>query len=120
MNLIQLDTDWLEYTAMSNNLFEPPWSGNNPTHENVPESQAIGQVVCRLEYLLQKRRKLSCPKDDVDNRILFAVQRAVDSVRPLLVGRDLTDVQKRLLIRNNRLSIKEANSVIEKSLKIRS
>lgn len=112
--------DWLDYTAMSDNLFEPPWNGNSSPHDNVPESRAIGQVVCRLEHLLQKRRKLSCPKDDVDNRILFAVQRAVDSVRPLLVGRGLTDVQKRLVIRNYRLSIKEANNVIEKMLKIRS
>ncbi|VVC31697.1 Hypothetical protein CINCED_3A005884 [Cinara cedri] len=106
---------------MSDHQFEPPWSGNNLSLEDIPDFSAIGQVVCRLEYLLRKRKKLSCPNDDVDNRILLAVRRAMDSIQPLLVGhQDLTDVQKRLLIRNSRLSIKEANSVIEKTLKIRS
>lgn len=108
---------------MSEGLLEPPWSGNNPSLEDVPDLSVIGQVVLRLEYLLRKRKKLSCPNDEVDNRILSTVQRVVDSIQSLLTGlgyQNLTDVQKRLLIRNSRLSIKEANSVVEETLKIRS
>jgi len=106
---------------MSDNPFALPWVGKNPLlRENVPENPVIGEVVCRLERLLQRRRQFSCPNDDIDNRIISAVQCTLDSIRPLTEQQNLTVTQKNSLIRYSRSLIKEANDVIDKTLKIRS
>lgn len=106
---------------MSDNSFEPPWRGNNPLLENTPKSTVIGEIVCKLEQLLWKREKNSCPSDDIDTRILTAVRCAMDSVKYLIEHEhDLTDLQKQFLVKKSRLLIKEANNVIEKTLKLRS
>jgi len=104
---------------MSDDSFEPPWNGNNPLHESVPDNPVIGDVICKLEYLLRQRKKLSCPNDDIDNRILTVIRRALDSIKLLTEQQELTNTRKYLLIKNSRLLIKEANDVIEKTLKIR-
>jgi len=102
--------------------FEPPWNDNSPIsqllQENVPDNLVISDVICKLERLLQQRENLSCPNDDIDNRILTVIRCILDSIKSLM-DQELTDTQKHLLIKNSRLMIKEANIVIEKLLKIR-
>lgn len=106
---------------MSNDSFEPPWSGMSLIQENnMFESPAtISEIICRLENLLHLRKKLSCPNDDVDNRILSVTRRAVEGIKLLLEQQGLTtDDQNQSSIENNRFLIREAISVFEKTLKI--
>lgn len=107
---------------MSDNLFEPPWVGASSLHENnMPESPVIiDEVVRQLEQLLQKREKNNCPSDNIDIRILTAIQCAMNSVKSLIEQQDLTNLQKQILVKKSRLLIKEASNVIEKTLKMRS
>lgn len=95
---------------------EPPWS----SYDFIPENPEISVVVNRLEQLLRHREKLSCPNDERDNQILSAIRRVLNTTRHLMEQQDLSDTRKLIFIRKSRLSIKEANDVIEKTLKIRS
>lgn len=105
---------------MSSNSIELPWNGNNPpSYANVPESQVISEAYSQLEHLLQQRKKLICPNDDIDTYMLSKIQCAMDSIKSL-IEQDLTEIQKPILIRKSRRLIKEANNIIEKTLKIRS
>lgn len=104
---------------MSNNSIELPWNGNNSSYANVPESPVISEAFCQLEHLLRQRKKLICPNDDIDTWILSKIQCAMDSIKSL-IEQDTTETQKSVLIRRSRRLIKEANNVIEKTLKIRS
>lgn len=103
---------------MSNNFFEPPWCDENLVYANLSENPKISEIICQLESLLQQRRILSCPNDDIDNRILSVVQHVLDAIKSL-TEQDLLDGQKQILIKNSRLLIKKANDAIEKTLKIR-
>lgn len=103
---------------MSENLFEPPSCDENLLNVNLSENPKLSEIVGHLENLLQQRRKLSCPSDHIDLRILSVVQRVLDTTKSL-TEQDLLDDQKQLLIKNIRLMIKEANDIIEKTLKIR-
>ncbi|XP_025420857.1 uncharacterized protein LOC112690963 [Sipha flava] len=105
---------------MSNHSFEVPWNDTNPLLENTPKNPVICELVCQLEKLLQERKKNSCPSDDMDIRILSAIECAMNNVKLLIEKQDLTDQQKRYLVKKSRLMIKEASNVIEKSLKLRS
>lgn len=98
--------------------FEPPWAGGHRrdrrSRDSCPEGRATtDEVVCRLELLLRRREQLSCPSDDVDVRILTAVRRALDGVKSAAGRRDV------LMARQNRLLVREAKDVIEKTLKTR-
>lgn len=105
---------------MADNLFEPPWVGENPIlHERFPAISTIDEVITRLENLLRQREGLSCPNDDVDNRILWTVRCVLDSVKPLVSQQELSNTHKNVIIMKSRLSIEEANEVIEKTLKLR-
>lgn len=105
---------------MSNDSFEPPWNGNGPLlREHFPDNLVISDAIYELELLLQQRKKLSCPNDDIDNRILMAIGYVLDSIKNLTEQQELTDTQKRLLIKNSRSLIKKANDIIEKTMKIR-
>lgn len=95
--------------------FEPPWS----SYEFIPENPVISVAVNHLEQLLLHREKLSCPKDERDIKMLSAIRRVINSTR-YLMEQDLSDTRKLIIIRKSRLLIKEANSYIEKTLKIRS
>lgn len=104
---------------MSNNLFELPWDRINIIPEYVLEKAEITEVINRLENLFSQRKKLSCPNDDIDNRILSAIWSAVTNTKCLLEQQNLTNAQKIKLINSSKSLIRKANAVIEKTLKIR-
>lgn len=108
---------------MSDNLFEAPWSINNPLHlGNIPENPVISEIICQLKIFLRQRTKLSCPNDDIDTRILSAIQNAVHSIQSLMEQdfTPLTDIQKQFSINKCSTFIRDAINVIEKTWKIQS
>lgn len=95
---------------------EPPWS----SYDFIPENPVISVVVNHLEHLLRHREKLGCPNDERDAHILSAIRDVLNSIKCITEQQFLSDKRKLVLIRKSRLSIKEANIYIEKTLKIRS
>lgn len=105
------------------NPFEPPWTVNN-NNESItsvyssPTKAMIAETILRLELLLQQRKRLCCPNDEVDARILSAVRCALNCVKSIKRHQNLTSDQQNSLIQNGRWSIREAIDVIEKILKM--
>lgn len=108
---------------MADYSFELPWSADNPLQfGNISENPVISEIISQLDIFLRQRKKLSCPNDEIDNRILTVIQYAMDNVKNLMEQNftQLTNTQKRVLINKCRFIIKDAIIVIENILKIQS